>query len=60
MLESRFIIGQMLAAGGHPGHALAELRAIRPLLADGFGVSSTQVRNLDKQIGRLELVTSPE
>ena len=60
VLESRFIIGQMLAAAGHPGDALAELRAIRPLLADGFGANSTQVRNLDKQIGRLELVTSHE
>lgn len=58
VLESRFIIAQMLAAAGHPGDALTELRAIRPLLAKGFGANSTQVRNLDKQIGRLELVTA--
>ena len=58
MLESRFIIAQMLDAAGHPGDALTELRAIRPLLADGFGVNSTEVRNLDKQVGRLELVTA--
>ncbi len=40
----------------HPGEALSELQEIRPLLAEGFGANSTQVRNLDKQIGRLELV----
>ena len=60
VLESRFIIAQMLAAAGHPGDALTELREIRPLLAEGFGADSTQLRNLDKQIGRLELVTSHE
>ena len=43
----------MLAAGGYPDEALAELEAVRPLLADAFGPDSTQVRNLDKQIGRL-------
>ncbi len=60
VLESRFIIAQMLATTGHPGGALTELRAIRPLLAESFGANSTQVRNLDKQIGRLDLVIPHE
>ena len=51
--ESRFVIAQMLAAAGHPDEALAELEAVRPLLADAFGADSTQVRNLDKHIHRL-------
>jgi serine/threonine protein kinase len=53
VLESRFIIAQMLAASGDPDDALTELQAIRPLLAETFGANSTQVRNLDKQISRL-------
>jgi serine/threonine protein kinase len=53
VLESRFVIAQMLAAAGHPGEALTELKAVRPLLADAFGADSTQVRNLNKQIDRL-------
>lgn len=51
--DSRFVIAQMLAASGHPEEALAELQAVRPLLADAFGADSTHVRNLDKQIDRL-------
>lgn len=43
----------MLASAGYPDEALAEFRAARPLLAGAFGADSTQVRNLDKQIGRL-------
>jgi tetratricopeptide (TPR) repeat protein len=53
ILESRFVIAQMLAAAGHPDEALTELEAVRPLLADAFGADSTQVRNLDKHIDRL-------
>ncbi|HET7012342.1 MAG TPA: serine/threonine-protein kinase [Streptosporangiaceae bacterium] len=53
ILESRFLIAQMLATAGDTGDALSELEAIRPLLADAFGAESTQVRNLDKQIDRL-------
>jgi hypothetical protein len=53
ILESRFVIAQMLAAAGHPDEALTELEAIRPLLADAFGADATQVRNLNKQIERL-------
>jgi hypothetical protein len=56
ILESRFVIAQMLAAAGHPDEALTELEAVRPLLADAFGADSTQVRNLNKQIDRLRSV----
>jgi hypothetical protein len=51
--ESRFVIAQMLATAGEVDEALAELEAIRPLLIEAFGAESTQVRNLNKQIGRL-------
>jgi serine/threonine protein kinase len=54
LLEARFVIAQLLAADGYPDEALAELQAVRPLLAAAFGPDSTQVRNLDKQAGRLE------
>jgi serine/threonine protein kinase len=53
VLESRFIIAQMLAATGYSDEALIELEAVRPLLANTFGADSTQVRNLNKQIDRL-------
>ncbi|MGH3409506.1 MAG: tetratricopeptide repeat protein [Streptosporangiaceae bacterium] len=57
VLESRFVIAQMLAAAGYRDEALSELQAVRPLLADAFGANSTQVRNLDKQIERLGSAT---
>jgi hypothetical protein len=57
ILESRFVIAQMLAAAGYPDEALSELQAIRPLLAEAFGADSTQILNLDKQIGRLGSAT---
>jgi hypothetical protein len=53
VIESRFLIGQMLAAAGDPDAAAVELRALRPLLADAFGANSARVRNLDKQVSRL-------
>jgi serine/threonine protein kinase len=53
VLESRFVIAQLLAADGSPDEALAELQAVRPLLAETLGADSTQVRNLDKQAARL-------
>ena len=53
VLETRFVIAQLLAAEGYPDEALAELQAVRPLLAEAFGPGSTQVRNLDKQAARL-------
>ncbi len=52
VMESRFLIAQMLASGD-PDAAAAELRALRPLLVDTFGTNSAQVRNLNKQVGRL-------
>ena len=54
ILETRFVITQLLAADGHLDEALAELRAVRPLLVEAFGLDSTQVRNLDKQAARLK------
>lgn len=57
ILESRFVIAQMLAAVGRSDESRAELEAIRPLLADAFGPDSTHVHNLIKQLDR---VRSPE
>jgi serine/threonine protein kinase len=53
VLESRFLVAQMLAAAGDADEAMAELTAIRPLLAGAYGDESTHVRNLDKQLDRL-------
>jgi serine/threonine protein kinase len=53
ILETRFVIAQLLAGDGYPDEALAELQSVRPLLADAFGPDSVQVRNLDKQATRL-------
>ncbi len=47
----------MLGTAGELDEALTELRAIRPLLAERFGADSTQIRNLDKQIGRMRSAT---
>jgi len=55
VLEARFVTAQLLAADGYPDEALAELQAVRPLLAATFGPDSTQVRNLDKQAARLKM-----
>jgi tetratricopeptide (TPR) repeat protein len=52
VLETRFVVAQLLAADGYPDEALAELHAVRALLAEAFGPGSTQVRNLDKQAAR--------
>ena len=54
ILETRFVIAQLLAAEGYPDEALAELHAVRPFLVQTFGPRSTQVRNLDKQAARLK------
>jgi hypothetical protein len=53
VIDSRFVAAQLLAAAGAPDAAAVELAALRPLLASTFGEKSTQVRNLDKQVGRL-------
>lgn len=57
ILETRFVIAQMLATAGYADEALSELEAVRVLVADTFGASSTQLRNLDKQISRLRSIT---
>jgi hypothetical protein len=54
VMESRFVIAQLLASTGETEAAIAELRAVRPLLAAAYGPESAQVRNLDKQAARLE------
>ena len=53
VLESRFVIAQLLATTGDFESALAELHAVRPVLAAVYGPQSAQVGNLDKQIGRI-------
>lgn len=53
VMESRFVIAQLLASSGDIEAANAELRAVRPLLAAAYGEDSAQVRNLDKQAARL-------
>ncbi|MGH3298644.1 MAG: protein kinase domain-containing protein [Trebonia sp.] len=52
VIDSRFVVAQLLAASGEPDAAAVELGALRPLLATAFGEESTQVRNIDKQVGR--------
>jgi hypothetical protein len=53
VMESRFVIAQLLASTGETEPAIAELRAIRPLFTAAYGPESAQVRNLDKQATRL-------
>jgi hypothetical protein len=53
VMDSRFVIAQLLAATGESEAAIAELHAVRPLLAAAYGADSPQVRNLDKQAARL-------
>ena len=54
VMESRFVIAQLLASTGEAEPAIAELRAVRPLLVAAYGTESAQVRNLDKQAARLQ------
>lgn len=54
VIESRFVIAQLLASTGEIEPAITELQAVRPLLADAYGPESAQVRNLDKQAARLQ------
>lgn len=56
VMESRFVIAQLLASTGEIESAVAELRAVRPLLLAAYGPDSAQVRNLDKQAARLRAV----
>jgi Protein kinase domain len=55
IIDSRFVVAQLLAASGDPDRAVSELIALRPLLVRAFSEHSTQVRNLDKQVTRLRL-----
>jgi hypothetical protein len=54
IVESRFVVAQLLAASGETEAAMAELHAVRPLLAAAYGQDSAQVRNLDNQAARLQ------
>ncbi|MFC7326234.1 protein kinase domain-containing protein [Marinactinospora rubrisoli] len=56
ILETRFVIAQMLAAAARVDEALAEMKVIRPLLVEAFGANSTHVRNLDRQIDRMRAI----
>ena len=58
VMESRFVIAQLLASTGEIESAIAELHAVRPLLSAAYGPDSAQVRNLDKQAARLH--SSPD
>lgn len=53
VLESRFVIAQMLASQDRSDEALAELVALRPVFRDAYGEGSAHVRNLERQIERL-------
>ena len=55
IMDSRFVVAQLLAAAGDPGAAATELTELRPLLVAAFSEHSTQVRNLDKQVARLRV-----
>jgi len=54
VMDSRFVIAQLLASTGEIESAIGELQAVRPLLAAAYGPDSAQVRNLDKQAARLQ------
>jgi len=53
VLESRFVIAQMLATDERTTEALAELEEIRPAFRAMYGADSIHLRNLERQIDRL-------
>jgi hypothetical protein len=55
IIESRYVVAQLLATGGEPDAALAELSTLRSQLANAFGERSTQVRNIGKQLRKLSM-----
>lgn len=55
VLESRFVIAQMLTSDDWPDEALTELDALRSSFRAVYGDASTHVRNLEHQIARLRL-----
>jgi serine/threonine protein kinase len=53
ILESRFVIAQMLATDERTAEALSELEAIRLAFRAKYGTDSVHVHNLERQIDRL-------
>jgi eukaryotic-like serine/threonine-protein kinase len=53
LLDTRFVIAQLLAAEDRLDEALAELRVLRPAFERRYGPESVHVRNLDRQAERL-------
>ena len=53
VLESRFVVAQLLATTGDVEAAIGELHAVRPLPAAAYGPQSPRVQNLDKLADRL-------
>ncbi|WP_181778850.1 protein kinase domain-containing protein [Pseudonocardia pini] len=50
LLESRFVIAQMLASDSRPEEARAELEGLRSEFRHHYGSGSTHVKNLERQI----------
>jgi hypothetical protein len=53
VLESRFVVAQMLASQERSDEALAELNALQPEFRAAYGEGSAHVRSLERQIERL-------
>jgi len=53
LLDTRFVIAQLLAAENRLDEALAELQDLRPAFEQRYGPGSVHVRNLDRQANRL-------
>jgi hypothetical protein len=49
VLDSRYVIAQLLATDGDAEAANAELRTVRPLQVGAYGEGSAQVHTLDKR-----------
>ncbi|MET8871413.1 serine/threonine-protein kinase [Nocardia sp. NPDC004604] len=53
LISARFLIAHMKAVAGDFEDARDDLRALRPVLCEVFGPDSAAVRNLDRQLGKL-------
>ena len=53
LLDTRFVIAQLLAVEGLLDEACAELQVLRPAFEQRYGPGSVHVRNVDRQLGRL-------